>query len=91
MLESAGPSTGERLYFDAQTGLLLRTLQIRESPLGPVPFQIDFEDYREVDGVKVPALTRRCRPDFSFAARLDQIQHNVPIDDAKFDKPAPSH
>src|SRR5205085_2218009 len=43
----------ERLFFDAQTGLLMRRYRESETALGPFPTQTDYEDYREVDGVKL--------------------------------------
>src|SRR6267378_7291746 len=42
------------LYFDRQSGLLLRELRYGGSPIGRVPTQIDFADYRDVNGIKLP-------------------------------------
>ncbi len=78
----------EKLYFDAPSGLLVRTLQLNESPLGLLPFQTDYEDYKEVDGVRLPFTVRWTRPDVSLAFRYESVEHNVPTDDAKFRKPA---
>jgi photosynthetic reaction center cytochrome c subunit len=77
----------EKLYFDSQTGLLLRRLQIRGSPLGPLPLQMDFGDYREVDGVKVPFFSRWARPDVTLTFQYDEVRHNLPVEDARFEKP----
>ncbi|HEY6263590.1 MAG TPA: photosynthetic reaction center cytochrome c subunit family protein [Candidatus Acidoferrum sp.] len=52
-----GRSEGQpplHLYFDRQTGLLLRLVRYAETPLGRNPTQIDYADYRDVNGVKVP-------------------------------------
>ena len=46
------------LYFDAATGLLRRQIVNRPTLLGPDPEQTDFEDYRDVGGVKVPFLVK---------------------------------
>ncbi len=43
-----------QLYFDQKTGLLLRMVRYAETPMGRMPTQIDYADYREVDGVKTP-------------------------------------
>jgi hypothetical protein len=51
----------ERLYFDAQTGLLLRIAAVTETPLARLPEETVFEDYREVDGVKLPFTARFLR------------------------------
>ena len=42
------------LYFDAESGLLVRQLRYADSPVGRMPTQIDYSDYREVSGVKIP-------------------------------------
>jgi hypothetical protein len=44
----------ERLYFDATTGLLLRRIISTQTPIGVIPEETDYEDYRDVDGVKIP-------------------------------------
>ncbi len=76
-----------QLYFDEQSGLLLRELRYSESPLGLNPTQIDYADYREVDGVKTPFRWTIARPSGRFTIQLEKVTQNVPIDDAKFVKP----
>ena len=77
-----------RLYFDEQSGLLVRVVQYVETPLGRNPAQIDFADYRDADGVKVPFRWTLARPMGRFTIQVDQIQQNVAVDDAKFAKPS---
>jgi hypothetical protein len=77
-----------RLYFDADTGLLVRQDFEMEGPQGKMPMQIYFEDYRVVDGVKLPFVRRWERAGFTFTQKVDEITHNVAIDDARFAKPA---
>jgi hypothetical protein len=86
----ATPAQGspEKWFFDTQTGLLIRTDAERESPEGKVPVETHIEDYREVDGVKLPHTIRQVLPAFSITIKVNEIKHNVPIEDAKFDKPA---
>ena len=48
----------ERLYFDAETGLLLRRVSFMQTLIGMISDQIDFEDYRDVDGIKFPFTWR---------------------------------
>jgi photosynthetic reaction center cytochrome c subunit len=76
-----------RLYFDSQSGLLLRLVRYAETPLGRIPTQIDYADYRDADGVKVPFRWTLARPDNRFTIQVDQLQQNVPIDDARFIAP----
>jgi hypothetical protein len=81
-------SPTETWYFDAASGLLVRSDIQRESPQGKVTFQIYQEDYKEVDGVKVPHTIRNVSEAISFTLKLDEVKHNVAIDDTKFNKPA---
>lgn len=74
------------LYFDSQSGLLVRLLRYTESPLGRVPTQIDYADYREVNGVRTPFRWTISRPGGRFTIQLENVQQNVPVDDAKFTK-----
>jgi hypothetical protein len=76
-----------RMNFDQQSGLLVRLTRYTETALGRNPVQIDFADYRDLDGVKVPYRWTLGRPNGSFTIQVEQAQANVPIDDAKFIKP----
>jgi photosynthetic reaction center cytochrome c subunit len=78
-----------RLYFDTQTGLLLRLVRYAQSPLGLNPTQIDYADYREVDGVKVPFKWTLSRPGNRFTIQVEEMKQNVPVDDSKFIAPPP--
>ena len=79
-----------KLYFDPQSGFLVRLLRYAESPLGRVPTQIDYADYREVNGVRTPFRWTISRPGGRFTIQLENVQQNVPIDDARFARPAVS-
>ena len=76
-----------RLYFDAQTGLLTRMVRFTETPLGRIPTQVDYADYRELDGVKTPFRWTLSRPNGRFTIQIATAKINVPIDDSKFAKP----
>jgi hypothetical protein len=78
-----------RLYFDVQTGLLLRLIRYSETPLGRLPTQLDYSDYRDVDGVKAAYRWTLARPGNRFTIQVDQLHQNVPVDDAKFVAPPP--
>ena len=77
------------LYFDRQTGLLLRELRYGNSPIGRVPTQIDFADYRDVNGIKLPFRITYAWLDGRDSIVLSEIKTNVPVDDTKFGRPAP--
>jgi len=78
-----------RLYFDQQTGLLLRLVRYAETALGRNPTQIDYADYRDADGIKTPYRWTLARPGNRFTIQIEQVQQNVPVDDAKFIPPPP--
>jgi photosynthetic reaction center cytochrome c subunit len=78
-----------RLYFDAQTGLLVRLIRYTETPLGRLPTQVDYADYRDADGAKVPYQWSISRPGNRFTIQVEQLQQNVPVDDSKFATPPP--
>jgi photosynthetic reaction center cytochrome c subunit len=77
-----------RLYFDKQTGLLSRQVRYTDSPVGMSPMQIDYADYREVAGVKMPFRWTVTWLDGRSAIELSDVQPNVVIDAAKFAQPA---
>ena len=78
-----------KLYFDEQSGLLLRLIRYGDTPLGLYPTQIDYSDYRDVEGVKVPYRWTIARPGGQFTIQVESVQQNVPVDDAKFMPPPP--
>jgi zinc protease len=80
----------EQLFFDAETGLLRRRISYLETPIGVIPNQIDFEDYRDVDGVKVPFTVKvlSVEPGLVSTRIYTEIKLNAPVDDSKFKMPA---
>jgi photosynthetic reaction center cytochrome c subunit len=76
-----------RLYFDEQSGLLVRLVRFGETPLGRLPAQIDYADYREAGGVKIPFRWTLARPGGRFTIQISEVKENVPVDDTKFAKP----
>jgi len=77
------------LYFDQKTGLLLRELRYGNSPIGRTPTQIDFADYRDVDGIKLPFRITYAWLDGRDSIVLSEIKTNVAVDETKFGRPAP--
>jgi hypothetical protein len=77
-----------RLYFDQSTGLLLRQVRYTDTPIGRSPTQIDYADYREVDGVRIPFRWTLARINGRFTIQIQEAKQNGAIDDAKFAKPA---
>ena len=79
----------DRLYFDAQTGLLNRAVTNMNSVLGSFPETTNFDDYRDVSGVKVAYTLRVMSPEGDKTYKFDQIEINTPIEDARFEQPPP--
>src|ERR1044072_7414797 len=75
----AGGATGqrERLYFDTQTGLLVRRTASIMTVLGVFQFQVDYEDYNAFDGVKIPMTTRWSMPNLSWTRKVLTVKNNI--------------
>lgn len=86
------PTTIRTLYFDAVTGLLRREMTTTETLLLPLQEQVDYEDYRDVDGVRLPfrMLTSDGAPYATVSKTFLQIRRNVPVDETLFRPPASS-
>jgi hypothetical protein len=86
-----GYSSGKspvKLYFDTETGLLVRMVRYTISRVGRQPTQFDYSDYRDVNGIKMPFHWVATWVDGRSKTQLTEVQLNVPIDQAKFAKPA---
>ncbi len=78
------------LYFDQQSGLLLRQVRYAETPLGRNPTQVDYSDYRQTDGVKIPYQWTLTRTNGSFTIQIQSVQQNVAVDQKLFAMPPPA-
>ena len=85
---SAGQPVPVNFYFD-ESGLLVRTVRWNRTPVGTVPAQMDFSDYRDVAGVKMPFKIVITWTDGQNTISLNQVQANVPVDTARFAMPKP--
>ncbi len=77
----------ETFWFDSENGLLLRSLTLQHTPLGDIPEQADYSDYREVGGVKVPFTIRHTAPDRSDTIAATELKQNVDVDEKTFALP----
>jgi CubicO group peptidase (beta-lactamase class C family) len=84
VLEAPRNGRPRLFYFDTGTGLLVRTEEWDAS--GTITESVEYQDYREVDGVKVP-FTIHVVQAAHFTIKLSEVKHNLPIDDALFVKP----
>ena len=80
------------LYFDVESGLLVRVVENTSSLVGINPRQIDFADYRDLGGIKMPYRWTVTWTDGRSTTEVSEIQPNVAIDESRFGKPsAPAH
>ena len=79
-----------KLYFQTQTGLLVRQVRYADTPVGMVPTQVDYSDYRDVAGVKMPFKMITTWTDGQWTVQLDQVQPNAAIPADIFAKPPPA-
>jgi photosynthetic reaction center cytochrome c subunit len=86
-----GGRSSIKLYFDKQSGLLVRQVRYADTIIGRVPIQVDYSDYRDVapSGVKLPFHVITTWTDGRSDVLLTSAETNVAIDPAKFNQPAP--
>ena len=88
VLQGNGPNgTLATMYFDDKSGLLVRVVRFGRSPIGRVPTQVDYSDYREVGGIKFPYRWTFAWLDGRDQFEFSDVKLNVPIDAAKFGEP----
>jgi hypothetical protein len=86
----AGGGSRVKLYFDSKTGLLARQLRYTNTIVGTIPIQIDYSDYREVAGVKMPFHWIVTWTGGQSIMELNAVQANASIEATKFSRPAPA-
>ncbi len=79
-------------YYDRKTGLPAQTESVRDTDGETITIVDKLEDYREVDGVKLPfrrvrLVTSEGTPPRTFTYAWTSIEHNVTIPEKKFRLP----
>jgi hypothetical protein len=77
-----------RLYFDTDTGLVVRTDDVIRVDGADYKVETYLDDYRLVDGAYFAFRLRRVEKGAIYTLKLTQIKNNVPVDDSVFLKPA---
>jgi hypothetical protein len=85
------PKTTRTFYFDAASGLLVRESTVVVTPFIPLQEQVDYEDYRSIDGVMLPFVVRSSddAPYSTSTRTFTVIEHGAAVDDALFARPEP--
>ena len=76
------------LCFDAESGLLVRLVRFAESPVGRLVTQVDYANYRDVAGVKMPFKWTVSWLNGKSVYELTDVQPNAAIDASRFARPA---
>jgi hypothetical protein len=79
--------TRERLYFDVDSGLLIRRYVAFKTAFGSIPDVTDFDDYREIGGVKLPFKVTWSRPPFFSVRSFTEMKVNLSVDASLFSSP----
>lgn len=77
----------ERLYFDVSTGLLVRRSVSTPTVFGGFVYQVDYSDYKDFGGVKLPTTMRYAVPHMSWIRKIGDVKLNTPVDDGAFTPP----
>ncbi len=83
-----GDGRAESLYFDTNSGLLVRWVTFRKTALGEMSAETAFSDYRKVDGLLVPFVQRTTQAGQAFVVRFTNVEYNVDLPEDRFDSPA---
>lgn len=85
---TAADGTRVKLFFDKESGLLVRQARFMDTPVGLVPLDVDYSDYRAVAGVKIPFRWTVTWVDGRSTTELSAVQANAAVPPEKFLKPA---
>ncbi len=77
-----------RQFFDAETFLLLKQTGVQEGPMGEMPFEAYFSDYKEVDGLKLAMKQVVKVGPIEIQITMKEIKQGLPVDDKLFAMPA---
>jgi hypothetical protein len=88
VVEGTAPGgTRVKLFFDKQSGLLLRQTRFINTAVGLTPLDVDYSDYRAVAGVKMPYKWTMTWVDGKSSTELTEVKANAAVAPAKFAKP----
>jgi len=90
VVEGTAPGgTRVKLFFDKESGLLVRQARFIDTAVGLIPLNVDYSDYRAVSGVKMPFKWTMTWVDGQSTTELTDVQLNASVAAAKFVKPDP--
>jgi hypothetical protein len=90
VVQGTMPGGGTATFcFDVETGLLTRIVRWGDSPVGRVVTRVDYSDYRDVAGVKIPFKWTLTWLDGRSHFEISDAVPNARVDAARFNQPAP--
>src|SRR4029079_4124588 len=90
VLQGTNPGKPPVNFYFNDAGLLVRVLRFTDTSVGRVPTQIDYDDYRDVAGVKMPFKWTTTWTNGQTFTELTEMTPNVNIDASRFAKPTPA-
>jgi hypothetical protein len=84
VIATTADNSRERLYFDVQNGFLIRRTASASTILGAFQHQVDYSDYKDFGGVKLPTTIRYAVPNISWTRKILEVKNNAAIDDGVF-------
>jgi photosynthetic reaction center cytochrome c subunit len=86
LVSGTGPVPGRQLFFDTESGLLIRTITTTTTPIVPLLDQVDYSDYRVVAGVRLPFTIRTSNVGYydTSVRKFTEVRTGVAVDDGVF-------
>src|SRR5271156_4038595 len=78
----------DKMYFDTQSGLLVRAITTVHSPQADQVVEADLSDYRDVDGIKLPFRVHQSTTQADYTITFTEVHQNVDLAEGQFAKPA---
>jgi zinc protease len=78
----------DKMYFDTQSGLMLRAITTLHTAQGAAVIQSELSDYRDTDGIKLPFSVHQSSAQTEYTITFSEVHHNVDLSDGQFAKPA---
>jgi hypothetical protein len=88
LFTGGGPKARQRFYFDVTSGLLIRRVTLTDSPVGTIPSQTDFDDWKDVGGTKYPYVVKWTSVDWrnSSIRKYSDVTLGAKIEEKAFEK-----
>jgi predicted Zn-dependent peptidase len=84
-LQVTSPSgTSVTEFYDVASGLKVRTLTTQETQMGPMTISANYDDYRDVDGIKIPFTLKQQTGPQAMDMKVVSVEFNSGVSDDVF-------